>query len=82
MSNSGIGRIQEVDLRSVWPHEAQSFTPWLEENPEELGELLGLDLDLSKEHPIGAFSLDLVGIDLRTGRTVIIENQLELFKRD
>ena len=72
-----IGRIQEVDLRSVWPHEAQSFTPWLEENPEELGELLGLDLDLSKEHPIGAFSLDLVGTDLNTGRSVIIENQLE-----
>jgi hypothetical protein len=75
--NMKIGRIQEVDLRSVWPHEAQSFTPWLEENPEELGELLGLDLDLSKEHPIGAFSLDLVGTDLKTGRSVIIENQLE-----
>jgi hypothetical protein len=41
MNRTGIGRIQEVDLRSVWPHEAQSFTPWLEENPEELGELLG-----------------------------------------
>jgi hypothetical protein len=75
--NMKIGRIQEVDLRSVWPHEAQSFTPWLEENPQELGELLGLDLDLSKEHPIGTFSLDLVGTDLATGRSVIIENQLE-----
>lgn len=75
--NMRIGRIQEVDLRSVWPHEAQSFTPWLEENPQELGELLGLDLDLSKEHPIGSFSLDLVGTDLATGRSVIIENQLE-----
>lgn len=75
--NMKIGRIQEVDLRSVWPHEAQSFTPWLEENPQELGELLGLDLDLSKEHPIGSFSLDLVGTDLATGRSVIIENQLE-----
>lgn len=75
--NMKIGRIQEVDLRSVWPHEAQSFTPWLEKNPQELGELLGLDLDLSKEHPIGSFSLDLVGTDLSTGRSVIIENQLE-----
>jgi hypothetical protein len=77
MRNFEIGRIQEVDLRSVWPHEAMSFTPWLEENPEELGELLGLDLDLSKEHPIGSFSLDLFGTDLNTGRRVIIENQLE-----
>ncbi|BDQ00732.1 DUF4268 domain-containing protein [Aquiluna sp. KACHI24] len=75
--NTKIGRIQEVDLRSVWPHEALSFTPWLEENPQELGELLGLDLDLSKEHPIGSFSLDLVGTDLASGRSVIIENQLE-----
>ncbi len=77
MSVPKIGRIQEVDLRSVWPKEAQSFTPWLEENPDELGDLLGLDLELSKEHPIGSFSLDLVGTDLNTGRRVIIENQLE-----
>lgn len=72
-----IGKIEYVDLREVWHNEAQAFTPWLEKNPEELGELLGLELELSKEHPVGSFSLDLNGVDLISGRKVIIENQLE-----
>jgi hypothetical protein len=72
-----LGKIQEVDLREVWPNEAGSFTPWLEENPEELGEILGLDLEFVREKPIGKFSLDLFGTDLTTGRKVVVENQLE-----
>jgi hypothetical protein len=72
-----LGKIQQVDLREVWPNEATSFTPWLEQNPEELGELLGLDLEFVREKPVGKFSLDLFGIDLITGRQVIVENQLE-----
>ena len=27
-----IGKIERVTLRDVWPHEAQDFTKWLEEN--------------------------------------------------
>jgi len=72
-----LGKIQQVDLREVWPNEASSFTPWLEENPEELGEILGLDLEIVREKPVGKFSLDLFGTDLNTGRKVIVENQLE-----
>lgn len=72
-----LGKIQQVDLRQVWPNEATSFTPWLEENPEELGEVLGLDLEFVREKPVGKFSLDLFGTDLNTNRKVIVENQLE-----
>ena len=72
-----LGKIQQVDLREVWPNEATSFTPWLEENPEELGEVLGLDLEFVREKPVGKFSLDLFGTDLNTNRKVIVENQLE-----
>lgn len=72
-----LGKIQQVDLREVWPHEASSFTPWLEANPHELGEILGLDLEFVREKPIGKFSLDLFGTDVSTGRRVIVENQLE-----
>jgi hypothetical protein len=36
-----------------------------------------MDLDLrTAEHPVGDFSLDLIGTDLATGEEVIIENQL------
>jgi hypothetical protein len=73
-----LGRLQVVDLRQVWPHEAHTFTPWLLANADVLGEALGMDLDLSHtEHPVGGFSLDLLGIDQATGERVIIENQLE-----
>jgi len=72
-----LGKLQHVDLREVWPNEASSFTPWLESNPHELGQVLGLDLEFVREKPIGKFSLDLFGTDVATGRRVIVENQLE-----
>jgi len=62
----------------VWPDEARDFTPWLRANSSVLGELLGMDLELTAaEHPVGGFFLDLIGRDLATGETVIVENQLE-----
>jgi hypothetical protein len=47
-------------------------------NVDVLSDLLGMDLTLSvAEHPVGGFSLDVLGLDEATGRTVIVENQLE-----
>lgn len=38
----------------------------------------GLDLELERaEHPVGAFSLDLIGRDLTHGVPLIVENQIE-----
>jgi len=72
-----IGKIREVQLQEVWVHEAQQFTPWLAANPDALGEALGLDLVFEgTEVPVGDFSLDLYGRDLRSGKQVIVENQL------
>ena len=39
-----IGSLQKVDLRKVWPHEAQDFTPWLEENIDVLNRTIDLSL--------------------------------------
>ena len=70
-----LGRIQKVDLREAWPHEAADFTPWLAKHLTELGESLGLDLELlSQEAPVGTFSLDLLAQVTGTNQTVIIEN--------
>lgn len=71
-----LGKITQVDIRDVWPNEATSFTPWLEGHPEELGELLGLELEFVREQSVGAFSLDLFGKDVNSDRLVIVENQL------
>jgi len=72
-----LGTIEQVDLREVWPHEAQDFTPWLAENLDKLGEALGLDLELHEsEAPVGPFFLDVLAHDRGNDRPVIIENQL------
>mgnify|MGYP003700750567 CR=1 FL=1 len=71
-----IGQLERVSLREVWPHEANDFTPWLQDNIEVLDELVGLGLATpERESRAGSFAADLVAED-KHGRKVIIENQL------
>jgi len=78
-----FGELRYRDLRSIWPNESQSFTPWLAENIQKLGEVLGMDLELiGKEASVGDFSLDLLAKDLGTGHAVIIENQFGATNHD
>jgi hypothetical protein len=78
MTTQGLAKIERIDLREAWPNEAQNFTPWLAENITELGEALGMDLELQQtEAPVGGYSLDILATDLNSNRPVIIENQLE-----
>lgn len=72
-----LGRLQHLDPRTVWPHEAHDFTPWLLESADVLAEALGIDIELTAaEHPVGGFALDLVGRDLTNNCVLIVENQL------
>jgi hypothetical protein len=74
-----LGRLETVDPRTVWPHEAHGFTPWLLENGDRLAEALGIDLDLeASEHSVGGYKLDLVGRDITNDAVLIVENQLAI----
>ena len=76
MTTHNLGRIEEVDLRQIWQHEANDFTPWLAEHIDLLGEALHLDLTLvESEGEVGPFAVDVVA-DSSSG-LVVIENQLE-----
>lgn len=75
-----LGRLTEVNVRELWPHEQYDFSNWLakDENIELLGETVGLTLtEVDKEVYVGAYRCDLVAKDETTGIKVIIENQLE-----
>lgn len=71
-----ISRLEQVDIRFVWPTEPHHFTPWLLDNAELLSEALGLRIELDdREHSVGAFSLDLIGRVSGSDQVVIVENQ-------
>lgn len=75
-----LGRIEAVDLRSVWLSESRDFTPWLaqDENLAELGKALGIELELeAQEKEVGTFSADLLCKNTADDSWVVIENQIE-----
>lgn len=76
-----LGKLQEVkDLRTIWPHEALDFTPWLaeEENIALLSDAIGIDITIDEtESSVGDFNVDIYAVETGTNRKVIIENQLE-----
>lgn len=79
-----LGTLTEItDLRTVWPHEATDFSPWLANNIERLNEALGIQIVIQDtESPVGNFAVDIYATDADTGKRIIIENQLEQTDHD
>ena len=75
-----LDKIEKVDLRDVWAHEALDFTKWLSQDAslKMLGDAVGVELELIEtEASVGSFNVDIYAQEAGTGRKVIIENQLE-----
>lgn len=80
-----LGKLEEVDIRKVWPHEQYDFSKWLatKENIKELGDALNLSLtDVETEKFVGNYRCDILCKDEITGKMVLIENQLEPTNHD
>jgi hypothetical protein len=80
MINQKLAKLERLDLKEIWAHEATAFTPWLalDENIALLGEALSLDLEVeAQEKAVGPFRADILCKDLQTDSWVLIENQLE-----
>ena len=76
---TNLGTLKKItDLRSIWPHEALNFTPWVAENVDLLADAVGLDITVDEtESSIGDFNVDIYASETGTDRKIIIENQLE-----
>lgn len=76
-----LGLLEEIkDLRTVWPHEALDFTPWLsqDDNISLLADAVGLEITVDEtESPVGDFNVDIYASETGADRKIIIENQLE-----
>ena len=74
-----FGQLKDMDLREVWPYEANNFTPWLAENlSPSCPEAIGIPLELEgTEIAVEGYSVDILATYPADGSRVIIENQLE-----
>jgi hypothetical protein len=78
-----IEKIQRVNLREVWRHEAHDFSAWLSDNIDVLNDAVDLNLaSVEREQSAGSFSVDLVAEDDQLGGRVVVENQLERSDHD
>ena len=80
-----FAKLERVDLREGWQHEAHDFTTWLaqEDNLASLGDELGLSIvNPQTEYSVGDFSVDIYAEEADTNHKVIIENQLEMTDHD
>ena len=73
-----FGRLESMNLRDAWKHEANNFTPWLSRNLDRLSEVIGIPLELEgTEVQVEQFSADIHARNPIDDSAVLIENQLE-----
>ena len=73
-----FSELREVELREVWPNEANDFTPWLSDNLQRLSRVIGIAIEQDdSEVAVDGSSADILAFLPANGSRVVIENQLE-----
>jgi len=71
-----LSRLDESELRKIWPREEQDLSQWVKDNAQLLGDALGLQVELDEaEGPVANFRLDLAGYEGTNQTPVVVENQ-------
>jgi hypothetical protein len=68
-----IAKLDKVDLRELWKHEALDFTKWLSEpdNLELLSDEIGIGIELVQtEANVGRYHMDILAQEENTGRVL------------
>ena len=74
---------KQINPRKMWPNEQFDFTPWLVDHIDELGDIIGMELEVvGREVSVGPYSADILAKDISTNDYVVIENQLEKTNHD
>lgn len=80
-----LSKLEKVNLREVWKHEALDFTNWLAkpDNLDQLSDEIGINISLIQtEASVGNFNVDILAEEENTNRKIVIENQLETTDHD
>ena len=80
-----LGKLEKIELREVWRHEALDFTRWLarKENIALLSKEIGIDIDvIETEMSVGRYNVDIYARDTESNKKIVIENQLENTNHD
>lgn len=80
-----LGKLEKIELREVWKHEALDFTRWLarKENIALLSKEVGIDIEvIDTEMSVGRYNVDIYAKDSNSNKKIIIENQLENTNHD
>lgn len=80
-----LGKLEKIELREVWRHEALDFTKWLarKENIALLSKEIGIDIEvIETEMSVGRYNVDIYARDTESNKKIVIENQLENTNHD
>ena len=80
-----LGKLEKIELREVWRHEALDFTRWLakKENIAILSKEIGIDIEvIDTEMSVGRYNVDIYARDIESNKRIVIENQLENTNHD
>ena len=80
-----LGKLEKIELREVWKHEALDFTRWLarNENIALLSKEIGIDIEvIETEMSVGRYNVDIYARDIESNKRIVIENQLENTNHD